>query len=94
MNNLKHLQTMPTDQLIEWLDENGNQDAAWWKWFDEKYCNNCELEKYYSDYFQQEGKCAYCEVYNKCRFFPEMDDVPDGKETIKLWLEAEIEDER
>lgn len=92
MNNFKHLQSMSIDQFVEFLDTNSHHDAAWWKWFEEKYCNKCESEKYYNDYFQKESKCAYCEIHNNCRFFPDMDDVPDSKETIKLWLEAEVEE--
>ena len=90
MNNFKKLQSMSIDQLVDFLDTNGHHNAVWWKWFEEKYCNKCELEKYHSDYFQQEGKCAYCEIHDNCRFFPDMKDVPDNKETIKLWLEAEV----
>ena len=37
-------------------------------------------------------ECVYCEVYGNCRFLQEMDDLPDSKETIKMWLEAEVEE--
>lgn len=99
MNNFKHLQSISIDQLVEFLDTNGNQDAIWWKWFDEKYCDRCEPVMVYVDdddgenVWKTECECSYCEEHNKCRFFPEIEDVPDSKETIKLWLEAEVEDE-
>ncbi len=38
-----------------------------------------------------EVECAYCEVYNKCRYFENLDDIPDNKEVIKMWLEEEAE---
>lgn len=96
MNNLKYLQSMNIDQLVEFLNANGHHDAIWWKWFEEKYCDNCERitvlipgydaeETYYTPCV-----CEYCEEHNKCRFFPEMN-LFDTKETIKLWLKEEVE---
>ena len=46
--------------------------------------------------YSGEIKCAYCELADesgikKCRFFPELNDVPDNKEMIKMWLEEEAE---
>lgn len=98
MNNLRKLQTMSIDQLVNWLDENGYHDAIWWKWFEETYCEKGESETVYIDehegehIWKTECECAYCEVHDKCRFFPDMDEVPDSKETITLWLEAEVEE--
>ena len=100
MNNFEHLQTMPIDQLVEFLDTNGHHDAIWWKWFEEKYCDNCELETVYVDdpncefIWKTECEFAYCAVHDKCRFFQDMDQEPDNKEIIKLWLESEIEGDR
>ena len=91
---------MNIDQLVDFLDTNGHHDAVWWKWFEEKYCNQCEsvivTREEYKNKFGCSGygntvRCAYCEWNNGCRFFPETDDVPDSKETIKLWLESEVE---
>lgn len=98
MNNFKNLQSMSIDKLAEWLDTNGHHDAIWWKWFEEQYCDKCESETVYVDehegehIWKVECECAYCEVHDKCRFFQHMDEVPDNKETIKLWFEAEVED--
>lgn len=41
-------------------------------------------------------ECAYCELADesgikRCRFFPELDDVPDNKKTIEMWLIEEAE---
>ena len=98
MNNLKNLQIMNIDQLVEFLDTNGHLDGICWKCFEETYCDNCPTETVYIDehegehIWKTECECTYCEVHDKCRFFTEMDDVPDSKETIKLWLEAEVEE--
>ena len=42
-------------------------------------------------------ECAYCELADesgikRCRFFPELDDVPDNRGMIKMWLESEVKD--
>lgn len=94
MNNFEKLQSMSVEELVEWIDDNVYSDGAiWWEWFDKKYCDKCESEIVYIDDIcgpNTKHKCAYCEVHDKCRFFPEMNDVPDNKETIKMWLESEV----
>ncbi len=104
MNNFERLKSMSVEELAEWLDQNGIIDnSPWSEHFNNKYCANCEsvMCKYedaekvlgFKPYFlDDEVECAYCEVYNKCRFFPEMDEVPDGLEAVKMWLEAEVEE--
>ena len=91
MNNFEHLQTMPIDQLVEFLDTNGHHDAIWWKWFDEKYCNNCaDIMCKYED-GEREFPCSYCELNGNCKFFPNLDETPDNKRVTKMWLESEAE---
>lgn len=99
MNNLKKLQTMNIDQLAEFLDANGHHDAIWWWWFEEKFCEKCETTMTTKPYIDNDGKpwhhaciTAYCEENGRCRFFKELDGLPDGKETIRIWLESEAED--
>ena len=83
-------------------------DSPWLNSFTQKYCDNCEsIECHYADAKEKLGftplfdddaiECAYCELSDesgvkRCRFFPELDDVPDNKETIRMWLESETED--
>ena len=99
MNNFEKIKAMSIDQLIDWLDTNGHHDAIWWKWFEEKYCDKCDtITTLIPDYDGEETwlrpcVCSYCEENDKCFFFQEMEDVPNSKETIKLWLEAEVSDE-
>jgi hypothetical protein len=94
---------MTIDELAEWLDKNCMFDnSPWLNSFNEKYCEKCESIKCkYVDAEEKLGitpfsysgeiECAYCELENKCRFFQELDDVPDNKEMIKMWLEEEAE---
>jgi hypothetical protein len=93
---------MDLDQLTEWLDKNGMFDnSPWLNSFTEKYCSKCESIKCkYADAEEKLGfylyarcsgevECVYCELYNRCRFFENLEDVPDNKEMIKMWLEEE-----
>ena len=91
------------DEFAEWLDEHGiYDDSDWDKWFNKNYCQKCEAiimprEEYAriagwsrSDY-RGNIECAYCEVNGKCRYFQNMDKVPNNIEVIKMWLETEAD---
>ena len=103
MINFERLQSMSIDELAEWLDKNCMFDnSPWLNSFNEKYCEKCESIKCkYVDAEEKLGitpfsysgeiECTYCELENKCRFFQELEDVPDNKEMIKMWLEEEAE---
>ena len=104
MTNFERLQAMTLDELVEWLDRNGQfDDSPWSNWFNENYCSKCEsIMCKYKDAEETLGftpyifgsyggdlECAYCELEHKCRFFPDLDDTPDNLETIKMWLNQE-----
>ena len=103
MTNFEKIKAMDVNSLASWLDKNGIIDTSpWMEHFNSKYCNNCEsIMCKYEDaeeaigfkpcFSDDEIECAYCEVYKKCRYFEDRDEVPDGVEMVKLWLEAEVE---
>ena len=95
------IRSMDIDELAEWLDENGQFDGSpWMKWWDENYCQKCDpIECHYTEtkeklgfepFYERSIECAWCELEHKCKFFPEMKDVPDSNEIVKMWLESEI----
>ncbi len=89
MTNFNNLRFMGIDEFVEWLDEYGDFDnAPWNKWFDENHCKKCK--PIISDYGHE---YAPCEFNNKCVFFEEMNEVPNHKQVIKMWLELESENE-
>ena len=104
MNNFEKLRSMSVEDLAKWLDQNGIIDhSPWLDYFNNKYCANCEsvMCKYedaeaaigFKPCFSDDDiECAYCEVYKKCRYFPDMTEVPDGVEMARLWLESEVKD--
>ena len=102
MTNFKQIQSMSLEDFAKWLDENGQFDTAPWSgWFSKKYCDKCESIKCkYADAEEKLGlspfaryngevECAYCELEGRCKFFPDLEDVPDNLETIKMWLAEE-----
>lgn len=75
------------DELVDWIDEHFAFDSApYWYWWDKNYCSKCETIASLDD----EGEFAYCEVHNNCRFFKDMDKIPDTKQIIKMWLLSEV----
>ena len=94
MNNFEKLRQMDIDQAAEWLDKHGQFDSSpWVEWFDDTYCQNCEKIKGSVMDLSKEVECAWCEVHDKCQFFPDRSEVPEGKQIVKLWLESEVVDE-
>lgn len=99
MNNFEQLKAMAFEEFAEWLDKNCVFDSApWTKWFAENYCDKCEAIKCKYDRAEEllgitshrsEIECAYCELEKTCKFFQDLDDIPNSLETIKMWLMEE-----
>ena len=93
MTVFEKIKSMNIDEFAEWLDAYGTWDGGcpWIKWFDSTYCQNCEpvLVKAEDCYYNKDMEFAWCELNDeKCKFFPDLDEVPDGKQIVKLWLES------
>ena len=75
------------EELTEWLDEYCMSDfSPWTNWFDVNYCKKCD-----GIFYNGDGKdYAWCELNSGCKYFPDMNDIPDNKQIIKMWLESEI----
>ena len=93
MTNFDKFKQMELKEFVEWLDEYGAFDGSpWMKWFDEKYCQNCDsIMTHPVGYPNTEIPCSYCELYGNCKFFPDKEDTPDNKEIIEMWLAEEGE---
>ena len=92
-SNFEHLKSMSIEELAAWLDEHGQFDnSPWMTWWNQTYCKNCpDIMCHYED-SDYEFPCAYCELHdNKCMFFPDMDEIPDCEQIVKMWLEVEVE---
>lgn len=97
MTNFEKFKLMNIEELSEWLTQYGQfENSPWINWWNETYCKNCDTEITYvinpktgikSD---KPSECTWCEIHNKCRYFQELDEVPDIKEMIKMWLENNV----
>lgn len=89
MTVFEKIKSKNIDELVDWIDEHFHFDSApYWKWWDENYCSKCKAIVQTDDE-GHETKFAYCEVHDNCKFFKDMDNIPDVKQTIKMWLESE-----
>lgn len=92
MTYFEKIKSKDIDELSEWLSRQTQWEASPWSmWWDAKYCKNCESIRAFVPYLNGEHECSYCELNDKCRFFQELDEVPNNEETIKMWLESEEE---
>lgn len=88
MTNIDKFRSMSLDEFSLWLDKYGLFDSSpWMNWFSKQYCENCDTEKVMTE----NGKtypCAYCEIHEHCRFFPDVP-TPENYDITKMWLQRE-----
>ena len=96
----KYFKNATIESLSEFLDAHGMyDDTPWMDWWDRTYCDKCPSLKLKSEeaqdklgiipFLNETYECAYCEVYNKCKYFPKLEETPSMKDIIKMWLEEE-----
>lgn len=94
-SNFSYIKDMSIDELTDWLDKYGQFDGSpWMDWFNNNYCSKCEPIKCKVDekdafWPGHTMDCAYCELEKKCKHFPQLDNMPDNKDIIKMWLMQE-----
>lgn len=98
MTNFEMIKSKNIDEFIELFSEHFRYDnAPWWKYFDDNYCRGCKpvttlVESTNREIDEdKEMEYAWCELNHKCKFFQEMDEIPDEKQIIKMWLLSECE---
>lgn len=100
MTRYEQLTSMSLEEFANWIDESCQLDnSPWMNWFDESYCMHCEsvtipkeetLEKLgFELMYGDSTHCAYCEVNDHCKFFPDRNAL-DNKEVITMWLKEKI----
>ena len=91
MRVIDEFKSKTIDEFIDWLDEYCVfENAPWVQWWNNNYCNKCpaEIGKYEDS--DREIEFAWCELHDKCKFFPNMNNTPDTKQMIRMWLESEV----
>ena len=92
MTNFEKFKSMSIDEFAEWIDRYGEFDGSpWLDWWNVNYCNDCESEFITFVDTGKKAECAWCEVYDKCKYFKELQGLPNDKQIIKMWLKTEIE---
>lgn len=90
MTIYEKIKTKNIDELATWLDKYGMFDnSPWINWWNETYCEKCEPEIGRYENSNIDIEFSYCELYHKCRYFPDMDETPSFEQIIKMWLESE-----
>ena len=95
MTVFENMKAKNIDELAEWLDEYCMFDGSpWYAWFDRKCCKHCEpIIVEGDDELHKDMEYGWCELNgDRCKFFPDMKEVPWGKQLIKMWLESEDAD--
>ena len=102
--NYENLHSMTLDELATWIDKHGDfESAPWMNWFNKNYCEKCESIEVdsntaievlrLSSFYCSCVTCAYCELHHNCKFFPDLDYIPDNKDIIRMWLQLEADTE-
>ena len=90
MTVFEKIKAMNIDEFAEWFNKYCSHDVDLCiNWWNDTYCSNCEPEiaKYMNS--NRDAEFAWCELHDKCRFFPNMDKAPNALQMTKLWLESE-----
>lgn len=92
MKVIDKLKSKTMNEFIDWLDEYCRfEDSPWIQWWNKNYCSKCPAIKSKYEDSDRELNFAWCELHDKCKFFPDMDEAPDSKQIIRMWLESEVE---
>ena len=94
MTVFEKIKSMNIDEFAEWYDKHCTHDddpcITWWN---DTYCNNCELVIEDVEGYYYPLEFSWCEIHGKCRFFQDLDKTPDTLHMTRLWLESECKDE-
>ena len=91
MNIYEKIKKMNIEKLTNRIDKYGQfDDSPWIKKKKKTYCKNCESIKSRSKQYNTETSYAYCELHDNCKFFPDIEYIPDNKDIIRMWLESEM----
>lgn len=90
MKTIDKIKCKSINEFVDWIDENFAFDTApYMFWFDNEFCKKCQAEEIHDVDRCIKTECAWCEITGKCKFFQDMNEVPNTKQIIKLWLESE-----
>lgn len=90
MKAIDTIKSFTIDEMVDFLDEYSIHDLTpWFIWWDKNYCNKCMEEIKFNPYYERNSEYTYCELNNNCRYFQDLNEVPDSKQVLRMWLETE-----
>lgn len=89
MTVFDQIRKMNIDEFAEWFNDHCSHDTdPCVEWWNNTYCKNCNPELGTIEGTQTPLEFAWCELHKKCRFFPNMECIPDSLEMTKIWLKS------
>lgn len=89
MTNFEKIQSMNIEELSEWFDQHAETDnSPWTNWWDETYCKKCPSIRRKNEWGLT-CEFGWCELHDRCKYFQDLNDIPDNKTVIKMWLKSE-----
>lgn len=86
MTNFERIAENP-ETLGKFLDKYAMvDDNPWINWFNANHCDKCEPIKTYNETWGHDIDIAFCETTGYCKFFPQLKEIPDNYEVLKMWL--------
>ena len=90
MTRLDQIKNMNNDELVEFLSKLDNEDSPWNVMLNQR-CSYCPIFiVQYEDEDDFKHEVAFCEKFNKCIYFPEVEGLPSTLDIVKLWLNEEV----
>lgn len=89
MTVFEKFKSMSIDDFAKWYEDKLYEEDPCIDWWDNTYCKKCMAD----DSYESDGlSYEWCNIHGKCKYFQELDNVPDFKQMIKIWLESEIDE--
>lgn len=90
MTNYEKFFYMNKKELAKYLATYIEYDGSpWANWFEREYCSKCPRVHIMYEGWIRPQLGSYCEKYDKCVYFPDLDHVITIEEEIEIWLELE-----
>lgn len=93
MTVFEKIKSMNVDEFVEWYDKYcTHDDDLCINWWNNNYCGKCKPEIGRYEDSDRDIEFCWCELYSKCKYFQDLNEVPDTLHMTRLWLESEYED--
>lgn len=97
MTRFEKIKVLSKEELIKSIKNIDSLNESILEWWSKKYCANCKsiahkTKNPIKTNVPLTELYTYCEFYDKCLYFPNMNNIPVKTEIIEMWLNEEMED--